>query len=333
MNGTKWLISLEAGAGAPEPPVPNDIVLRFFARHGLYIRLLNAFQAWKVLLKEKPSDAERYAALVSFWEQAGMIYESAMSLVVALASMADDPTVSLATAQRSIFVRKDKKQPPAGVNYSDWICTRVSAECAKPLGARVKTVPVNAKAFLADLEPLSGEEIAKRLGIPWKLRASIRLVPQSEKKNWRNVPILARGVVDALATPKKELLEVAYNKLKHGPQFVVMDPFDSATSMGVHDQVPWLRGCGPTIRVLFDGARTAASGPDERVAPFIIPDPYVLGRVCKETLFPLVAGISLMAEWAHRVHLGRPPAGPKLQDDDALFAMFKELERSKFIGP
>ena len=81
-------------------------------------------------------------------------------------------------------------------------------------------------------------------------------------------------------------ISASYNKLKHGPQMVVMDPIAVATTrrgfapadVGDTDVLR-----GDSVRLLFDGARTQEE-PGEleegnRVAPFLIHDAAALTDV------------------------------------------------------
>jgi hypothetical protein len=157
---------------------------------------------------------------------------------------------------------------------------------AEALRHRTDEERARLQPFLESLASLKPEGILKFIGIPWDCHPSVKLVRREERGNWERLPWLVGEQLRALGARSNLLLAASYNKLKHGPQMVVMDPIAVATTRrgftpAEVGETDILRG--DFVRLLFDGARTQEE-PGElekgnRVAPFLIHDAAALTDV------------------------------------------------------
>lgn len=148
------------------------------------------------------------------------------------------------------------------------------------------------------------------LGIPWKEVPSVKLVPKDQIPLWKALPHLSKEMLRTLADRKSILLATSYNKLKHGPQMVVMSPYQRAVEQrGLPETPESARGQIDVlhVRLLFDGARTQETQSDldesTRVAPFLIHQPDVIEGVMINHA-TAAHSMRMLAYWLYRCVFG-----------------------------
>ena len=126
------------------------------------------------------------------------------------------------------------------------------------------------------------DDLPRIFGVNWKKHPSVKLVPRDQRPIWDRMGYYIRSYLDPLVNPKGELLASCHNKIKHGPQLVVMSPAPAASGRGLVIDA----NDGPlsetTIRLLLRGARTQETLEEAehnvRIAPFLPLDAQNLRR-------------------------------------------------------
>jgi hypothetical protein len=291
-----------AKASREEPPIQNEEFLRSYVEFGSSLRSVTAYQQHKVLRDTGASMLERFAALCAFYQAIGNLYEDLAATAVAFTSWAKNRSLLLADIYERTFLTSRPESVCPDRVYHD--------ERAEVIASTTKTVKVCAQQFFESLGTLTGEQLLQALGIPWKHFPSVKLVPREFSQAWEALPEHTKELLRPLADKKSLFLTTSYNKLKHGPQMVVMNPFRRAIEQRGITEIP-LETRELTdrlhVRLLFDGARTQELPGEledgKRVAPFLFDQPDLLEGM----LINLVSAghiMRLLAWWLYKVVFG-----------------------------
>jgi hypothetical protein len=301
-NGrAQFLLNLRGGS-QPEAKVTNKEWLESFFHCGSWIRLVTAHDQHRTLARKDHSQIERYAAVVAVYESLGMLIEDVVTNLVAWAAWARNQTLSLADLNEQIVLSAnapEKVQKPNTPYHLD----------AVQLLSRSKRTRIDPQHYIASLVAMKPEELLAWLGLLWSPQPGESLVPQDCRYDWETLPSSLHAIVQVLADPAMQLTTTTYNKLKHGPQVVLMNVRDVAIKKR---RLPWELADrlpeGEYMRLLFAGATTqeehdmAADG--QRVAPFILHDIYFVDVLLFEVMFPLMLLMRRLARWLYRYVFG-----------------------------
>jgi hypothetical protein len=135
-------------------------------------------------------------------------------------------------------------------------------------------------------------------------------VARDKQAEWLKLPALASHLFDSIRDQKASLLSISYNKLKHGPQFIVADPIVSATRRGHSPEQSdreFMNHC--YVRVLHQGARTQEEDREfqggRRAAPFLVGKPEILRKLLFGTMVFTANGMFILTDWKFRRLSGR----------------------------
>lgn len=264
----RTFISVSMAPGRdPEAPITSKEYLSSYLEHACWLRLLSAKRVLGVLEESKSSDLERLAAVASFSQLAGQITEDALTTYVAWSIWAADRDLRLP----DIFARLSlRMSSPSKRLTPDYI-----SDIHRKMSETEKRVDVYPREYLAMILSQPDDRLPLMLGINWKKHPSVKLVPPEMRPFWDAMGSYVRGTIQPLIDPKGQLLSSTYNKIKHGPQLIVMSIGESALRRGHNSSsVESLDRSG--IRLLLDGSRVQET-PEEledsvRCAPFLVDD-------------------------------------------------------------
>lgn len=177
-------------------------------------------------------------------------------------------------------------------------------------------VDVQSRAFVHSLGRLSSQDLLLWLGIQWKRNTSVKDIDRRERDqwNWDDLPNLASWIISALSEESSLLLTASYNKLKHGPQMVIMSVRNAAIKKRAlpADEVLGITPDVEYVRLLLRGARTQEE-PGElergvRVAPFLLHDAYFIDKVLYDIMLHLAMSVNRLGYWVLRAVLKRKPS-------------------------
>ncbi len=269
-NTSKVYLSFTPAPGpVAEGPVENQPFLSSFLDYGVWMRVAAAHSHLVVLEDKTASEVQRLGALAGFYQQLGLSVEDTLTNLVVWSVWGTDRQKSLADLMDRIVLRFTRPQKTLGVSYVDEVRAKLIST-----SKRVDVYPREYLTRIVDQHPTS---LPQQFGIPWKRNPSVKLVPKDLEPYWTPLPKMLREAIDPFTKPRGDLLAACYNKLKHGPQAVIMSPIDAGISRG-HSRERAIEETvdQPTIRLLLDGARTQETAEEltkgNRIAPFLIGD-------------------------------------------------------------
>jgi hypothetical protein len=258
--------------------------LESLVSYGCWIRIIAANENRIKLVDEKASDLERFAAIASFYQQTGTFVEDLFSALVAWAVWAKQDGIFLADINERLVLSLGQNPTNTSKPYHEEVVNTF-------LGSD-KRVRVNPHSYLASLTQLPTDEQLKVLGIPWKRYPSVKMVRRRDWDTWRCLPDSIESMT-GLLSGNSELVVSCYNKLKHGPQFIVSSIKECFARRGKFvDSLADKR----YIRLLFRGAETQR-GDDSDIAPFLMHDPYFVNAVFYHRIVPLAMHYWSIAAW------------------------------------
>src|SRR5438105_1766995 len=149
-----------AKANRDETPVQNEEFLRSYVQVGAGLRVVTAYQQYRVLHNSDSTALERFAAVCAFYQSLGTLYEDVAATVVSWAAWAKNRTLLLADIYERIFLTSKPESPDPRRPYHD--------ERAEMLSTSTKAVRICSQQFFESLKTLTGEGLLHALGIPWK---------------------------------------------------------------------------------------------------------------------------------------------------------------------
>lgn len=291
-----------AKAAQDEPPVSSQDFLRSYYEYGARLRIVPAFDLYNKLRTQPLTRFERFSVTAALYQTIGMMHEDFTVTLFAWAAWAKNRPCRLADIYKQTFLTTAEQPSPPGQPYHE--------QCIAAQAASSKAVRVNPHQFLTSLGALSGEALLNALGIPWTDYPPVELVPNERRKEWKLLPSIFKDVVEAASGESGALLTISYNKLKHGPQMVVMNPHAVAIDrrgFTAEQMKDYPTADEPFIRLLFDGSRTQEESGEmdagQRVAPFLIHHPAALEEVTINVIAN-AHSMGVLAQWLYRCVFG-----------------------------
>ncbi|MDL1948357.1 hypothetical protein FBQ97_00885 [Acidobacteria bacterium ACD] len=189
-----------------------------------------------------------------------------MSTLAAWTCWAEDRSLALATVIAHVNLRRGGTPPGSMAEFR--------SQSAHLIG-KSKPVSVDPKWFISQLRACSETELLRLFGI----------CPATFRRY--SAPGAAAGLMMILADHAIGYLTPIHNKLKHGPQVVIMTVADAASKRGL---TPEIEIPGDRVRLLFEGARTqsiAGEPTDVRIAPFLLHEPHFLMKMFVAVVVPV----------------------------------------------
>jgi len=235
------------------------------------------------------------AAVICFYQQIGMFYEDIAANLIAWGAWGQDRGCLLADLMERISLKRGVSTLLGAGPYHEVAVRQL-------LGSKKGRCPISPFDFLKSLSSISGERLLAFLGLPWKRHMSVKQIAKSDRGVWEQLPERLHELVETVGGDRSELVTLAYNKVKHGPQIVISDVFTVAAKLRGFDAVACRNALpvGEHVRLLFRGATTQENPQDRQkgkhLAPFLLDDPAALSNI----LFGTIVGSAL--EMAHVGH-------------------------------
>lgn len=294
-NTTPFLLNLKPSE-VDEPDITNDEFLDSLDSIGVWLRVLAAYDSLERYTSPDSSKAQRLAALVNIFMQLGAHSEDQAVALVAFSAWSPNRDVALADLFSRLFIKRPGKRG----NGSE-----VQRVHAKLTGGDSGVVRVDQGAFFREAAGMSDAEIVRLFLGYWRSVPSTRLIPKRHMQVWKGLPGELRRVAVSFYD-KRQLprATAAYNKLKHGPQLVVQNPMHRARQFAVTpdfaDEISRYASVDkPTVRPLFDGARTRllpSDGDMPSVAPFLIDNVDAVKKLFFDTMFQQANLLSVLVK-------------------------------------
>lgn len=272
---TKTYLSASLALGPrTEQAISNDQFLNSYLDVACWLRLLSSRQYLSVVEDRKSSKLEKLAAVASFYQTAGLVVEDALSMFVAWSLWALDKSKLLADILERVSPRLGEPGTTLPPTYAREIQHKhLSTD---------KRLDVYARAYLTQLMSVPDDDLPRIFGVNWKKHPSVRLVPKDQRPEWDRMGCHMRAGLEPLLDLKGALLASCYNKIKHGPQLVVMSPSSAQLNRGFEVDSESGAQSEPTIRLLLSGARTQETPEEQRdsvrIAPFLVLDAQNIRR-------------------------------------------------------
>lgn len=249
-----------------EPDVTSQEFLESFLDVGVWIRIINAAAFLTTLRTPTSSPLQRSAAVVGFYQQAGMQAEDALSNLIAWSVWAKDKSRTLPDLLSRTSLRFSAPARALPADYG----RAIQAQFMET----TKRVEVHPREYLTSISQVRDEELPAVFGIPWKRNPSVKDVPRSQWKQWHLLPHTLREMLRTTLGNNSDLLANSYNKIKHGPQLMCVSPALVAERRGL--PTGDIEDPRPAVRILLKGARTQETREEiaasKRVAPFLYDD-------------------------------------------------------------
>lgn len=307
---TKTYLTVSPALGpTPEPAISNEQFLNSYLDAGCWLRLLSSRQYLAVVENPKSSQLEKLAAVASFYQTAGLLVEDAIGMHVAWSLWALDKSRLLADILDRVRLRLSEPRSPKPTYFKDIQSTYVHTD---------KRLDVYARAYLTQLLASAHDDVPRLLGVNWKKNPSAKLVSKDQRATWDRMGYLMRESLEPLLDRKGNLLASCHNKIKHGPQLVVMPPSAAASRRGLSLDGNIDAEAEPTIRLLLSGARTQETQEEAqdsvRIAPFLLLNAENLRRWYFQQIVHISNVLFFNGTWifnttfvAHKRPLGRAP--------------------------
>ncbi|WP_459575126.1 hypothetical protein [Cupriavidus sp. 8B] len=252
-----------------EPPITSKQFLDSFLEYGCWLRPLAAWTHLQAFERENARELESLASLGSFYQLAGQVVEDALTMLVAWSIWGTDKQQSLADIVERLQLRLSvSSKSPIGPGYVESIQQKILKSS--------KRVDVHPREYLSELLTRRDEFLPGSFGIAWKRNPSVKLIPRDVLPLWQNLARFIKEGVTPLLDPRGSLLAACYNKIKHGPQIIVCDPFEIAKIRGLAADPKDLMLNNLSIRLLLRGSRVQETNEEleeaERISPFIFDD-------------------------------------------------------------
>lgn len=240
-----------------EPPITNSTFLGSYVRYAAWLRFVAAREQLELLKGPEVESMRRLAAIADFYQQIGMQLEDLACTVIAWMALAANRDLLLADVLNAIILTKERK---AREGYCQ--------ECINALASGLAPVRIDPSIFFSQLRELGGRRCLELMGLPWSQVPAAKLAKGDELIFWSKLPKGIETVTSLFAHSAATALTKTFNKIKHGPQLVVVDLPGFFGSAGLPEQdVQAMReelrqkNLRPeTIRVLFSGAKVSSTG-------------------------------------------------------------------------
>jgi len=243
-----------------EPDIATKAYLESFLEYGCWLRPLVAYEHLQIFENPDSSTLQRMSSLMLFYQIFGQVFEDALTNYVAWSLWALDKDQSLPNIIGKLALRMSEPRSPIESGH-----IKDAYEQAKKGGKRIN---VYARAYLDELLRDRDSSVAIRIGINWKKFPSVKLVPKCMKPLWDDLDNRIRDGIEYLTDKKGALLATCYNKIKHGPQLIIMNPSIVAENRGLLDEKMEFPN-EHMIRLLCKGARVQETHEELNSSPNI----------------------------------------------------------------
>lgn len=236
--------------GIDHPEVSNQQWLESLRQFGAFFRSLTAYEL-VLQLKRHRGPAERLTATANLCAAAGAQVEDSITQLVALMCWQLDDSIRLADVALQCTITSDDDPVSDGYIYDV-----ARAACQK------KRLRISSAGFARSLLAQKPEDVLTALGIPPISSKSGPVAREQEAWVYYHLPRWTRKVAEILNHEDTLLLQKIHNKVKHGPQAVMVRWSDYWKALGAKHNVTietsMPANCNEeTLRVLFDGANTS----------------------------------------------------------------------------
>lgn len=266
----------------PEPEIDSKRFLNSFLEYSCWSRSLIARQSFLIISGKEYGELEKLAALVSFYQNIGVVIEDALTTYIAWSLWANDKSQKIPNILNRIVLKLTDPKKQKDVQTRE--------EIIKKFQESDRQIIIYARHFLQETLQCHDNDIPNRFGINWKKNPSVKLVTRDQLEFWNNLGSHIRESLNPLLDPKNDLIASCYNKIKHGPQIIIDNLQNSAISRGYSDdQIKNLDLDKKTIRFLLDGARTQDTDEEQasskRCAPFLISDTENIQQILYKNIY------------------------------------------------
>ena len=263
---TKTFLTTSLAKGPTlERNVSNLEFMDSYLDYSCWLRTLSARQQVAILEDTKSGSLDKLTALVSFYQIAGTVVEDALSMYIAWSLWSRDKEKLLPDILERVSLRLAEPKSPLPTTYA--------AEIQEKYLSSNKRLDIYARHYLNQLMEVSDPNLPKVFGIPWKPHPSVKFVSKDMLPFWNKLGEYMRESIRPLVNSKGALLAACYNKIKHGPQILVMPISDAAERRGFPAVNVVATNSDPTVRLLLNGSRTQESDDEfdsqTRTAPFL----------------------------------------------------------------
>jgi hypothetical protein len=291
---TKTYLSASLAIGPrAEQSISNEQFLNSYLDVACWLRLLSSRQYLSVVEDHSSSRLGRLAALASFYQTAGLIVEDALTILVAWSLWALDKSRLIADILDRVSLRLSEPHVTLPPTYARMIQDKyVKTD---------KRLDVYARAYLTELMTVSDADLPSTFAVNWKRHPSVKLVPKDQRPMWDRLGYDMRNGIAPLLDPKGALLASCYNKIKHGPQLILMSPLSGQLNRGFEVDSESAVQSEPTIRLLLRGARTQETPEEQRdnvrIAPFLVLDAQNIRRWHFQQIVHTINVLYIIGTW------------------------------------
>jgi len=281
------------GGPTEEPPIENSEYLQSFYHYTSWFRIISAEKQRRICTDPQSGLHDFFSAAVDFYEIMGMFFEDVVCNLASWAAWERDPALRLADLLKRITVKPNAKLQTHNETI-DELC-------------RKDKCYINPSGYLGSLAHLPGDQILQHFGIAWKRCPSRRAIPDNNDRNkWNQIAERAQHYMSVLSDPGSPLLTATYNKLKHGPQVVVMSLEEALDRRGLKGGTQEWKGCElKSVRLLQAGARTQENKDElqkeEPIAPFLIQDRSRFDLLFHQLIWSIGVWVRELSYWLLRL--------------------------------
>jgi hypothetical protein len=252
--------------------IENEAFLDSYVRYCAWIRLSQLYDN-VVVLRHTNDHFDRLSAASHFYMGVGAVLEDIAANLFALICWNRNADLRIADALFRTSFRRDPKSQP-GIPYLLSRADEVSAG---------RKVNIDFKTFGLSLQGERADRVLNLLGLDWKPEPSIGIaMTQGERNWWNKLPNIVSDFIHIMTHPGTEAMGLMYNKVKHGPQMVVVNLGDHLSTMAdteerkaeIRKTVTESNLHPDTIQILFKGARTKRRDDEEFPATITLNDHY-----------------------------------------------------------
>lgn len=311
------LLNLHRGK-EDERPISNEEQIQSFGSYGAWLRVLTAYRLIRDYRGTGGATVSNVSTIVGLYEQLGMFFEDVACTAAAWGASTLDRSVRIADVlERTVITTRPVTTSSC---YHDSVF--------RDLATSGKRLQVNANQLLRSLSELRNDELLRKLGVDWKKVPSVKLVSKEKRREWSQLPMVAAHLFNTFQSPNAHLLSSNYNKLKHGPQFIIMSSLEAARRRGqAASKKEEELMMHAFVRILHQGSRTQEHEGEletgKRVAPFLVGDQQTLSGWVFETMLFTAINMFLLADWKYRRATGEHLRLPK---DGLVERMLQEKE-------
>ncbi len=270
--------------GIDQPEVSNQQWIESLRQFGAFFRSLTAYEL-VLQLKRHRGPAERLTATANLCAAAGAQVEDSITQLVALMCWQLDDSIRLADVALQCTITSDDDPVSDGYMYDV-----ARAACQK------KRVRISSAGFARSLLAQKPEDVLAALGIPPISSTSGPVAREQEAWVYYHLPRWTRKVTEILNHETTLLLQKIHNKVKHGPQAVMVRWNDYCKTVGAKHNVTietsMPANCNEeTLRVLFDGANTSNTEDSYNLGNaascFVFDDPEQADYLLAKRIYPI----------------------------------------------